>query len=90
MTPGAFADEAVLRKFHVARLERFLGLVDEASRGGSTERVELARRAAITAYCDCYEAGAGIAAQRLMNRFLETGPCSGKGWTKARRRGRRA
>lgn len=89
MSPGAFADEAELRVFYVARLERFLRLVDEAA-GGAVDRSELARRAAITAYCDCYDAGAGVEAQRLMDRFLETGPGSTKGWTRSRRRGRRS
>jgi hypothetical protein len=86
----SFSDEATLRGFHVARLARFLRLVDEAKAGDPREQTELARRAAITAYCDCYDAGAGSEAQRLMDRFLETGPGWSKGWAKARRRGRPA
>jgi hypothetical protein len=65
-----FRETADLRRFHVARLERFLRLVDETSRGEARELNELARRAAVTAYCDCHDAGAGDEAQRLMDQFM--------------------
>ena len=85
MASRSLADQAELRRFHIARLERFLRLVDETSREMSPERAELARRAAITAYCDCYDAGAAEEAQILMDRFLDLNP-SWANRTRARRR----
>lgn len=74
---GPFADAAALRRFHLARLDRFLGLIELAERGGTRGWADLARRATITAYCDCYEVGAGPRAQQLMDRFLGIGSALG-------------
>jgi hypothetical protein len=65
-----FGDPDALRQFYVARLERFLRLVDATSPRVQPELNELARRAAVTAYCDCHDWGAGDDAQRLMDHFM--------------------
>ena len=73
-----FGDAAELQRFHVARLERFLRLVDETKRSEWPELSELARRAAVTAYCDCHDTGAGDQAQRLMDQFMGFGSIVGR------------
>ena len=74
---GPFADAGSQQRFHLARLERFLGLIERTERVGPRTMTDLARRAAITAYCDCYEVGVGADAQRLMDRFLGIGVALG-------------
>ena len=65
-----FGDTVELQRFYVARLARFLRLVDETSPRLQPELNELARRAAVSAYCDCHDWGAGDDAQHLMDRFM--------------------
>lgn len=85
MISNAFADGTAVRRFHLARLGRFLGLIDQPDGEGSAQRADLARRASITAYCDCYDAGAGPGAQELMDRFLDMSPRWASGLSKPRR-----